>query len=89
MFSRRQDGAGPSLTSVLARELQLQLLHLPDQQGDVLQHVLILQQELVHASLGLQPCRSLGSQLVLQQVNLQKGGEAEGHREQDREERGT
>lgn len=40
----------------------------------MLEHVLVLQQELVHASLGLQPRRSLSSQLVLQQVNLQKGG---------------
>lgn len=36
----------------------------------MLQQVLVLEQELVHASLGLQPCRRLRGQLVLQQVDL-------------------
>lgn len=58
------------LTSVVPRQLQLQLLHLFDQERDVLQQVLVLEQELVHACLGLQPCRCLCSQLVLQQVDL-------------------
>lgn len=40
----------------------------------MLEHVLVLQQELVHTSLGLQPCCGLSSQLVLQQVNLRRAG---------------
>lgn len=36
----------------------------------MLQQVLILEQELVYASLGLQPRRRLSGQLVLQQVDL-------------------
>lgn len=58
------------LTGVVPRQLQLQLLHLFDQEGDVLQQVLVLEQELVHASLGLQPRRRLRGQLVLQQMDL-------------------
>lgn len=69
---------GPPLTGILSRELQLQLLHLLDQQRDVLQQVLVLQQELVHAGLCLQPRSRFGSQLVLQQVNLQTGGGEDG-----------
>lgn len=36
----------------------------------MLQQVLVLEQELVHTSLGLQPCRCFCCQLVLQQVDL-------------------
>lgn len=64
-----EEGAGV-LTGVVPRQLQLQLLHLFDQEGDVLQQVLVLEQELVHASLGLQPRRRLRGQLVLQQMDL-------------------
>lgn len=66
---RGEEGAGV-LTCVVPRQLQLQLLHLFDQERDVLQQVLVLEQELVHACLGLQPCRCLRGQLVLQQVDL-------------------
>lgn len=52
----------------------------------MLKHVLVLQQELVHASLGLQPRRSLSSQLVLQQVNLQ-GRSRQRRQREDRTER--
>lgn len=38
----------------------------------MLQQVLVLEQELVHTSLGLQPCRCLCCQLVLQQVDLDR-----------------
>lgn len=41
----------------------------------MLQQVLVLEQELVHASLGFQPCCCLCSQLVLQQVDLCDKGE--------------
>lgn len=66
------EARGGRLTGVLSGQLQLQLLHLPDQQGHVLQCVPVLQQQLVHAGLRLQPRRRLRRQLVLQQVNLQK-----------------
>lgn len=58
------------LTGVVPRQLQFQLLHLFDQERDVLQQVLVLEQELVHTCLRLQACRRLRSQLVLQQVDL-------------------
>lgn len=75
-----QRGAGrrARLTGALSRQLQLQLLHLPDQQGHVLQGIPVLQQELVHAGLRLQPRRRLRSQLVLQQVNLKQEAERRG-----------
>jgi len=66
---RGEEGAG-ALTGGVPRQLQLQLLHLFDQERDVLQQVLVLEQELVHASLGLQPCCRLRGELVLQQVDL-------------------
>lgn len=85
----RLDGPLAWLTGVLSRQLQLQLLHLLDQQRDVLEHVFVLQQELVYSCLGLQPRRSLGSQLILQQVNLERRGGRETERRRDREERGA
>lgn len=68
------------LTGVWSRHLGLQLLDLFNQQGDVLQQVFVLQEQLVDSSLGLQPSRGLRTQLVLQQVNLhrekvERGGE--------------
>lgn len=60
------------LTGVWSRHLGLQLLDLFNQQGDVLQQVLVLQQQLVDSSLGLQPSRGLRAQLVLQQVDLHR-----------------
>lgn len=68
--------AGPAagLTGALSRQPPLQLLHLADQQGDVLQRVAVLQQQLVHAGLRLQPRRRLGRQLLLQQVHLRGAG---------------
>lgn len=69
LAARGEEGAG-ALTGGVPCQLQLQLLHLLDQERDVLQQVLVLEQELVHASLGLQPCRRLRGQLVLQQVDL-------------------
>lgn len=51
----------------------------------MLEHVFVLQQELVHSRLGLQPCRSLSSQLILQQVNLQRAGGRKTERRRDKE----
>lgn len=60
------------LTGVWSSHFGLQILDLFNQQRDVLQQVFVLQQQLVDASLGLQPRRSLRTQLVLQQVDLQE-----------------
>lgn len=53
------------LTGVWCGHLGLQLLDLLDQQGDVLQQVFVLQQQLVDAGLGLQSRCGLCAQLVL------------------------
>lgn len=46
----------------------------------MLQQVFVLQQQLVDSSLGFQPSRGLGTQLVLQEVDLhQKDREREGN----------
>lgn len=66
------------LTWVWSRHLGLQLLDLFHQQRDVLQQVFVLQQQLMDSSLGLQPSRGLRAQLVLQQVHLTGGREADG-----------
>lgn len=58
------------LTAVASSHAGLQLLDLFHQQGDVLQQVFVLQQQLVNSGLSLQTCSGLGTQLVLQQVNL-------------------
>lgn len=62
------------LTGIWSSHLGLQLLDLFNQQGDVLQQVFVLQQQLMDPSLGLQPSRGLGTQLVLQQVDLRQDG---------------
>ena len=67
-------------------EVGLQLLDLLDQQGDVLQQVLVLQQQLVDAGLGLQPGRGLRTQLVLQQVHLDEQEQEEEEEEEAEEE---
>lgn len=70
------------LTGVGPRHLGLQFLDLFHQQGDVLQQVFVLQQQLVDSSLSLQPCRGLCAQLVLQKVDLQEmtsSGESDGN----------
>lgn len=61
-----------ALTGVWSGHLGLQLLDLFNQQGDVLQQVFVLQQQLVDPSLGLQSSRGLRAQLVLQQVDLHR-----------------
>lgn len=43
----------------------------------------------MHTCLGLQPCRSLSSQLILQQVNLERRGGRETERRRGKEKRGT
>lgn len=53
----------------------------------MLEHVLVLQQKLVYAGLGLQPSCSLSSQLILQQVNLQREGREDREETGQREER--
>lgn len=53
------------LTRVWSGHLDLQVLDLFDQQGDVLQKVFVLQQQLMDAGLGLQPRCGLCAQLVL------------------------
>ena len=68
---------GRALTAVGSCEVGLQLLDLLDQQGDVLQQVLVLEQQLVDPGLGLQPRRGLCTQLIFQQVNLDKQDEEE------------
>lgn len=62
------------LTGIWSRHLVFELLDLFNQQGDVLQQVSVLQQQLMDPSLGLQPGRGLSTQLVLQQVDLQQDG---------------
>lgn len=60
------------LTGVGPRRLGFQFLDLFHQQGDVLQQVFVLQQQLVDSSLSLQSRRGLCAQLVLQKVDLQE-----------------
>lgn len=70
------------LTGVRSRHLGLQLLKLFDQQGDVLQQVFVLQQQLVDPGLGLQSGRGLRAQLVPQEVDLREtkgSGESDGN----------
>lgn len=70
------------LTGVGPRHLGLQLLNLFNQQGDVLQQVFVLQQQLVDSSLRLQSGRGLRAQLVPQKVDLQEtagSGESDGN----------
>lgn len=62
------------LTGVRPGHLGLQLLNLFNQQGDVLQQVFVLQQQLVDSSLSLQSGRGLCAQLVPQKVDLQETG---------------
>lgn len=52
------------------RGLGLQLLQLADQQGQVLQQVPVLQQQLVDAGLSLHAGRTLRRHLILQQLHL-------------------
>lgn len=62
---------GP-LTGIWSRHFGLQFLDLFNQQRDVLQQVFVLEEQLVDASLGLQPSRGLCTQLVLQEMDLQQ-----------------
>lgn len=71
-----------SLTGVRPGHLGLQLLNLFNQQGDVLQQVFVLQQQLVDSSLRLQSGRGLRVQLVPQEVDLQERMWSEDRREQ-------
>lgn len=50
----------------------LQLFQLLDQQGQVLQQVPVLQQQLVDAGLSLHACRRLRCHLILQQLHLER-----------------
>lgn len=52
------------------RGLGLQLLQLADQQGQMLQQVPVLQQQLVDAGLSLHAGRALRRHLILQQLHL-------------------
>lgn len=70
------------LTGIWSAHLGLQLLDLFNQQGDVLQQVFVLQQQLVDTSLGLQSGRGLGAQLVLQEVHLEEERERDGQVEE-------
>lgn len=72
---KKSDGEGAksnALTQVWSRNLGLQLLDLFNQQGDVLQQIFVLQQQLMNPSLSLQTSRGLGTQLVLQEVDLHR-----------------
>lgn len=60
------------LTGIWSRHFGLQFLDLFNQQRDVLQQVFVLEEQLVDASLGLQPSRGLRTQLVLQEMDLQQ-----------------
>lgn len=62
---------GP-LTGIWSRHFGLQFLDLFNQQRDVLQQVFVLEEQLVDASLGLQPSCGLCTQLVLQEMDLQQ-----------------
>ena len=55
----------------------LQVLQLLHQQGQVLQQIPVLEEQLVDPGLGFQAGRGLSRHLVLQQLNLEEGEEKE------------